>query len=199
MPKPEPVGSGTELRLYREGLLSKLLTSDKLQTAYVLERPNDQQPDRRWNFRLYRGDTYGTGAPYLLRLVRLQPEQLIQLVTPGGESVADVVRFERDRGYVASDPRHVFTWKNRHYMLAAHRGLGGKDHSCVDRSTGETVAFFKNKVFHRKQEGQLVISSKMQGEDMDVMVAAYLAFREFDERRDMLMFGDPWFNQDVTG
>lgn len=40
---------------------------------------------------------------------------------------------------------------------------------------------------------------QMQGEDMDVMVAAYLAFREFDERRDMLMFGDPWFNQDVTG
>ena len=40
---------------------------------------------------------------------------------------------------------------------------------------------------------------QMQGEDLDVMVAAYLAFREFDERRDMLMFGDPQFNQDVTG
>ena len=46
-------------------------------------------------------------------------------------------------------------------LHAAHRNLGGKDHSCVDRSTGETVAYFKNKVFHRKQEGQLKVSSKV--------------------------------------
>ena len=43
------------------------------------------------------------------------------------------------------------------------------------------------------------VDMQMQGEDLDVMVAAYLAFREFDERRDMLIFGDPWYNQDVTG
>ena len=40
---------------------------------------------------------------------------------------------------------------------------------------------------------------QMQGFDRDVMVAAYMAFREFDERRDMLRFGDAQFNQDVTG
>ncbi|KAK9853122.1 hypothetical protein WJX84_000243 [Apatococcus fuscideae] len=92
MPGPEPVGSGTQLRLYRDGLNSKFLSDDKLHTAYVLERSKQQQPDRRWNFKLYSGQAYGTGAPYLLRLLRLQPEQMIQLVLPDGQVLVEIIR-----------------------------------------------------------------------------------------------------------
>lgn len=171
--------------------------------AYFMERPvGEVGHDRAWNYLLYRGDeNFDAGKSELLRIVRDQAEANVRFIRPGDRPFMTLEwNGKGDVGGLAAAPKqHEFSWNGQKYQWDEQSHLTGNDFVCKDLATRQTVAYFRSVMTPQTKEGKLEITRQADQDFQDILVATCIAYREWAIRRQLLLYGDTWFNQSVTG
>lgn len=70
--------------------------------------------------------------------------------------------FGDEGGLAAASRRFLFAYGGQEYVWAKHRKFAGDNLSCQNLSTGNTVAYYTNKMLPKKLQGILVIEPQVR-------------------------------------
>lgn len=199
------LSSGTKLELncVQADQNVDIVDKKKAVSVYKLVRLGEYQ--RSWGFQLHLSNrmfdaSSGRGSE-VLRVLRDQANGTIELVGQG-ECPGTSLRWEGmgdEGGLAVASRRFLFTYNGQEYVWMKHRRFSGDNISCQNLSTGNVVAYYTNKMLPKKLQGILVIEPQVQDINLlHTLVAGCLSYREWLERRDMLVWGDSWFSQSVS-
>eukprot|EP00891_Asterochloris_glomerata_P002049 jgi/Astpho2/2049/fgenesh1_pg.00038_%23_138_t len=147
---------------------------------YKLIRPDKFA--RRWVFELHVGEAMFNTA---------SPSEVVHILREG---------FKDEGGLATASRRFLFTFKGEEFIWQKHRRFSGDNLSCIRAASKKEVAYYKSaSILKRKEDGKLTIAEEVHDiELLHILVAGCLSYREWLERRDMLVWGDVWFSQNVS-
>lgn len=169
---------------------------------YKLIRPDKFA--RRWVFELHVGEAmFNTASPSeVVHILRDQESGTIELIAAAGLPGTSLrwEGFKDEGGLATASRRFLFTFKGEEFIWQKHRRFSGDNLSCIRAASKKEVAYYKSaSILKRKEDGKLTIAEEVHDiELLHILVAGCLSYREWLERRDMLVWGDVWFSQNVS-
>ena len=70
--------------------------------------------------------------------------------------------FGDEGGLAVASRRFLFTYNGQNYVWAKHRKFAGDNLSCENTSTGNTVAYYTNKLLPKKLQGTLIVEPQVR-------------------------------------
>ena len=64
-------------------------------------------------------------------------------------------------GLAVASRRFLFSYGGQEYVWAKHRKFAGDNLSCENKSTGNTIAYYTNKLLPKKLQGILIIEPQV--------------------------------------